>query len=838
MKSMTFALPDLANPLEAASVTKHLKALGGVEAVHVSVKDREAHVTADDQTTAGTIVARLAELGFKSTVVPPKTHAGEDRRQGGFERTRARAGTQTDSFPVTGMTCASCAVSVESMLNAQEGVTNAVVNYPNQSVLVTYDPKVIMPSQMRPIVKSIGYDLLIDVQEGSDELEQAHARRIRALTVRTITAAALALPTALIAMTLTDHTALARWIMMMLSAPVVLWTGREFFTNAWNQARHWRANMDTLVAMSTGTAFTYSLAATVFPEFFSRRGLEPHVYFEAAAVIITFILLGRLLEERAKSKTSSAIKKLMGLQPKTLRLIRDGQEITLPVDEARPGDVIVIRPGEKIPVDGKVLEGTSFVDESMITGEPIPAHKRPEDALFAGTINQKGSLRMTAEKVGNGTLLATIIRMVREAQGSKAPIQKLADRVAAVFVPTVLVVATVSFLAWWAFGPEPALTRAVLAAITVLIIACPCALGLATPTAIMVGVGRGAQNGVLIKDAESLERAHRVNAIVFDKTGTITKGEPEVVSMVWRDLPEDRATHESILLSMESRSEHPLAEAVVRHLASKGVLETEIGDFQSVSGRGVTATVGSESYAIGNGALIAERGLHLEKDLQRISGEFSAGAMTVVFFANQHQVLAVIAISDTIKETSPAAIRQLTAMGIETHLLTGDHEQTAEVVARSTGIAHVASGVLPTEKGSYIEGLQKQGKIVAMVGDGINDSYALAKADVSIAMGTGTDIAMDAAKITLISSDLRHIAGALKLSRATVRTIKQNLFWAFVYNVIGIPIAAGALYPVLGFQMNPMIAGAAMALSSVSVVTNSLRLRTKNIEGNESHEDN
>lgn len=828
MTTITITLPDLNGPLEAATISKELKALEGITSVHVSLKEREAHITAEGALTSGAVISRLKALGHERAALLPKILPEQVRHQKKSSVTTSRA-SRTATYPVAGMTCASCAVSVESMLKAQSGVTDAVVNYPNQSVLVSFDEASITPEALRSVVKSIGYDLLIDVKEDSDELEQIHAQRIHSLTMRTITAAVLSVPTVIIAMALMEVIPMARWVMLALTAPVVLWTGREFFAVAWNQAKHAKSNMDTLVAISTGTAFAFSVAATVAPDFFTDRGLEPHVYYEAAAVIITFILLGRLLEERAKSKTSSAIKKLMGLQPKTLRMLRDGREITIPIDDARPGDIIVIHPGEKIPVDGVVSEGSSYVDESMITGEPIPLLKGPDSPLFAGTINQKGSLHMKAEKVGSGTLLATIIRMVRQAQGSKAPLQKLADRVAAIFVPTVLVLALLTFAAWWALGPDPALTRAVLAAITVLIIACPCALGLATPTAIMVGVGRGAQLGVLIKDAESLERAHHVNAIVFDKTGTVTKGAPEVTDFLWTDSETSRQHHASVLLSMEALSEHPLADAVVRSLETDGVLRTEIARFESLTGRGVTAGAKDESFAIGNAALLEERGIPISTEMRDTSASLSAQAKTVVYFADSSRILALIAISDAIKESSPAAIRALKAMGIETHLLTGDHRETADVVSRAAGIEVVRAGVLPTEKGAYVEDLQKQGKTVAMVGDGINDSHALAQADVSIAMGTGSDIALESAKITLIKSDLTHIVTALRLSRATVRTIKQNLFWAFIYNVVGIPIAAGVLYPILGFQMNPMIAGAAMALSSVSVVTNSLRLRTKNL---------
>jgi Cu2+-exporting ATPase len=835
MATMTFTVPDLSDPLEAASILKNLKALEGVSGVHVSLKERTAHVRTDDRVTAGIILARLSELGLRSEVASePPAHTREgthtSTRDGAAAgKAMSHGGTLKATYAVSGMTCASCAVSIESMLKAQKGVTDAVVNYPNQSVLVEFVQEAITPEQMREVVKSIGYDLLIDLQEDSDELEKAHARRIRTLTVRTLVAAALSVPTVVIAMVLSDSIPGANWIMLALATPVVLWTGREFFTNAWNQARHLKSNMDTLVALSTGSAFAFSVFATIAPGFFLDRGLEPHVYFEAAAVIVSFILLGRLFEEKAKSKTSSAIKKLMGLQPKTIRVVRDGQEQTLPIGEAQAGDTIVIRPGEKVPVDGSVLEGSSFVDESMITGEPVPSQKVIGDKLFAGTINQKGSLRMEAQKVGKATLLAAIIRMVKEAQGSKAPIQKLADTVAGIFVPTVLGLAIATFAVWYTVGPEPALTRAALSMITVLIIACPCALGLATPTAIMVGVGRGAERGVLIKDAETLELAYKIDAIVFDKTGTITKGEPEVTDVIWLGRDADRSRHESVLVSIESRSEHPLADAVLQEFEDRARANAELSDFLSITGCGVTASVGTDRYFVGNEALMNEYQLEIGKSLQQKTKELSQQAKTVVYFADASHILAVIAIADMIKDSSPTAIRRLKEMGIETHLLTGDNPYTAEVVALATGIANVTAGVLPTDKGSYVENLQKKGKTVAMVGDGINDSHALAMADVGIAMGKGTDIAMDAAKITLMKSDLEHVVDALRLSRATVQTIKQNLFWAFIYNVIGIPIAAGALYPLFGFQLNPMIAGAAMALSSVSVVTNSLRLRKKNL---------
>ena len=590
--------------------------------------------------------------------------------------------------------------------------------------------------------------------------------------------------------------------------------------------------MDTLVALSTGIAFLFSLFNTLYPKFWLQRGLEPHVYYEAATVIITFILLGKLLEERAKSNTSSAIKKLMGLQPKTLRVIRDGQELEIPIASVQGGDTIVVRPGEKIPVDGQVSEGRSFVDESMITGEPVPVEKTSGGKVFSGTVNQKGSFRFVAERVGGQTLLAQIIRQVQEAQGSKAPVQRLVDKIAGIFVPVVLGLAVLTFVVWMLVGGEAAFTHALLTSISVLVIACPCALGLATPTAIMVGIGRGAENNILIKDAESLELGHRVNAVVLDKTGTITEGKPVVTDGRWTD---DTQTSEwkSVLLALESQSEHPLAEAVVTWLRDEGVRPAKLSGFNSLTGRGVKVTgEGGSTYYVGNQKLLEEHGIPSTSTARGLIPSLSRlrkQAKTVIFFADETKVLGVLAIADKIKDSSPAAIKALQDRDIDVYMLTGDNEQTARAVAQQVDLEHFRAEVLPSDKADFVKELQQQGKIVAMVGDGINDSQALAQADVSIAMGKGSDIAMDVAKMTLITSDLRSIPKALQLSSKTVRGIRQNLFWAFIYNLIGIPIAAGILYPINGFLLDPMIAGAAMAFSSVSVVANSLRLRKTKI---------
>ncbi|RYF87561.1 MAG: copper-translocating P-type ATPase, partial [Chitinophagaceae bacterium] len=563
----------------------------------------------------------------------------------------------------------------------------------------------------------------------------------------------------------------------------------------------------------------------VYPQYWHSKGLHAHVYFEAAAVVIAFILLGKMLEEKAKGNTSSAIKKLMGLQPKTVTVVHHGgHQMEMPIASVKVGDTLLVKPGEKIAVDGKVSTGTSYVDESMISGEPIPVEKKQGDKVFAGTINQKGSFQFTANKVGGDTVLAQIIKMVQEAQGSKAPVQKLVDKIAGIFVPIVILIAILSLIAWVVLGGDNSFTQGLLALVTVLVIACPCALGLATPTAIMAGVGKGAENGILIKDAESLELAKKVDAIILDKTGTITEGKPEVVSIKWKNGAGEKELSD-MLFSIEQLSEHPLAEAVVRYFKAKGVQTITLDHFESITGKGVKVAYNGNTYFLGSPSLLAFENISIEPALQQAANDWLAKAQTVVWLADRENALAAIAIADKIKQTSVEAVRALQQEGIDVYMLTGDNQFTAKAIAEQVGIQHYKAEVLPAHKAEFVKELQQQGKTVAMVGDGINDSNALAQADVSIAMGKGSDIAMDVAKMTIISSDLSKIPKAITLSRKTVATIKQNLFWAFIYNVIGIPIAAGVLYPFTGFLLNPMIAGAAMALSSVSVVTNSLRLK-------------
>ncbi|MEO7524108.1 MAG: copper-translocating P-type ATPase, partial [Ferruginibacter sp.] len=571
--------------------------------------------------------------------------------------------------------------------------------------------------------------------------------------------------------------------------------------------------------------YLFSVFNTVYPKYWHSKGLHAHVYFEAAGVVIAFILLGKMLEEKAKGNTSSAIKKLMGLQPKTVTVVHEGgHQMEMPIASVKPGDTLLVKPGEKIAVDGTVKSGNSFVDESMISGEPIPVEKKNGEKVFAGTINQKGSFQFTADKVGGDTVLAQIIKMVQEAQGSKAPVQKLVDKIAGIFVPVVMLIAVLSLIAWIIFGGENGFTHGMLALVTVLVIACPCALGLATPTAIMTGVGKGAEHGILIKDAESLELAKKVNVIVLDKTGTITEGKPEVVSIEWKTGAGEKELS-NLLFSIEQQSEHPLAEAVVRYFKQQNIQSLMLDHFESITGKGVKVMYAGNSYFLGSPALLQSENIHIDPALQTIANEWLNKAQTVIWLADKENALAAIAIADKIKTTSVEAVKELQAAGIEVYMLTGDNQFTAKAIAMQVGIHHYKAEVLPAHKADFVKELQQQGKVVAMVGDGINDSNALAQADVSIAMGKGSDIAMDVAKMTIISSDLTKISQAIKLSKHTVATIRQNLFWAFIYNIIGIPIAAGILYPFTGFLLNPMIAGAAMALSSVSVVSNSLRLK-------------
>ena len=741
-----------------------------------------------------------------------------------------------------GMSCASCAARVEKTLNRQSGVKKAAVNYASATATVEYDPKNCSSETLQQAVQAAGYDLLIN-RDGNtlEEAEEAHNKKFTTLKLRTVWAVILSLPVVIIGMFFMDMP-YANPIMWALSTPIVFWLGRGFFSSAWKQLRHGSANMDTLVAISTGTAYLFSLFNMLFPDFWLSRGIHPHVYFEAASVIIAFILLGRLLEEKAKGNTSTAIKKLMGLQPKTVTVVGNGERI-VPIEQIRPGDIILVKPGERIAVDGIVTEGSSYVDESMLSGEPVAVSKQKDAKVFAGTINQKGSFRFRAEKVGTDTLLAKIIHMVQDAQGSKAPVQQLVDKIAGIFVPAIIGIAVLAFIVWMLLDGTGGFTHGLLAFVTVVIIACPCALGLATPTAIMVGIGKGAERGILIKDAESLEIAKKVNTVVLDKTGTVTEGKPVVSKLVWNTptaTPNPSISSKEVLpdifYSLEKLSEHPLADAVVNHLKESASID-DIQDFETITGKGVKGRTQGRTYFAGNLKLLEENRIAISRSLREEATRLTAKAQTVIWFADEENALAIAGITDRIKETSIRAVDELRAAGIEVHMLTGDNEATAREIARKAGIAHYQASVLPQDKAAFISRLQAEGRKVAMVGDGINDSAALAQADLSIAMGGGSDIAMDVAKMTIISSDLAKIPEALCLSRLTVRTIRQNLFWAFIYNIIGVPIAAGILYPINGFLLNPMIAGAAMAFSSVSVVSNSLLLKRKRIhEGEENKE--
>ena len=736
-----------------------------------------------------------------------------------------------ETFPVLGMSCAACATRVDKTLNGQPGVQEASVNYASATAQVTYDADECSPLVLKAAVQQAGYDLLIASKgEAEDEAEKARQARYESLKKRTLWAIVLAVPIMVLGMAWM-HVHWVNVVVWLLSTPVVFVLGRGFFISAWKQLKHGTCNMDTLVALSTGIAYVFSVFNLFFPEFWLKRGIEPHVYFEASSVIIAFILLGRLLEERAKRNTSAAIRKLIGLQPKTVTVLTPEGERILPITAIRQGDVVVVKPGERIAVDGVVSEGQSYVDESMLSGEPIPVRKQKDSKVYAGTINQKGAFRFVADKIGQDTLLAQIIRMVQDAQGSKAPVQKLVDKIASVFVPTIIAIALLAFAAWLLLASDNGFTHGILALVTVLIIACPCALGLATPTAIMVGIGKGAELGILIKNAESLEVAKQVNAVVLDKTGTLTEGHPQVTDAVWMG---DEAQGKRILYSLEKMSEHPLAEAALAYLKnakafSENVKAFQVERFGVLSGRGVEGIVDNKKYYAGNLTLLHEKGIVLDEALRSKAEQWTSEAKTVIALADEQRAWGVLAITDRLKPTSPKAIEELHKQGIEVWMLTGDQPEAAREVARQVGIAHYKAGVLPQEKATFIKELQAQGKKVAMVGDGINDSAALAQADLSIAMGHGSDIAMDTAMVTILSSDLLKISETIRLSQLTVRTIRQNLFWAFIYNLIGVPIAAGVLYPVNGFLLNPMIGGAAMAFSSVSVVTNSLRLRRKHI---------
>ena len=738
-------------------------------------------------------------------------------------------------LPIKGMTCASCVNKVQNALSSLSGVISASVNFATEKATVEYLPSQIGMREFKKAVRDSGYDIL-ELEQGEDIVEKEKEERerdYRKLRNKLITGAVLTVPIFLVVfwerLGLSSFIEIPRQtgflIQLIIQTPVQFWVGWQFYTGAIAAARHRTTNMNTLIAIGTSAAYLYSAMATFFPSLFEIKGYSAEVYFDTAATIIVLILLGRLFEARAKGKTSEAIKKLIGLQPKTARVIKNGQEMDISIEDVEIGDIVLVRPGEKIPVDGIVKEGYSSIDESMISGESIPVEKTIGDEVVGATINKLGSFRFEATKIGRDTMLHQIISMVQEAQGSKPPIARLADKIASIFVPVVMGVASVTFIIWLIFGPDPAFTYAMLTFVAVMIIACPCALGLATPTSIMVGTGKGAENGILIRGAEALETAHKINTMVFDKTGTLTKGEAVVTDIVTGN--GSKIKKEEILFyaaSAEKGSEHSLGEAILRKARENNINLQEPVDFHAVPGRGIKATINETKVYLGNAEFMGEEGIDIEEILSKAE-ELANEGKTPMYVAAGEAAIGIVAVADTLKENSVAAIKALRKLGVETVMITGDNKRTAAAIAKQTGIDKVFAEVLPEDKANEIRQLQEGGKIVAMVGDGINDAPALAQADVGIAIGTGTDIAMEASDITLIGGDLRGVVASIALSKATITNIKQNLFWAFAYNTVLIPVAAGILFPFFGILLNPMFAAAAMGMSSVTVVTNALRLR-------------
>jgi Cu+-exporting ATPase len=747
--------------------------------------------------------------------------------------------TKTETLDIEGMTCASCASAVEKSLSRTPGVQRAMVNFATEKATVDYVPTEASPATLKEAVVNAGYGVMerapdTSAAERSAEIDRQKAVAYAKLKRRFWVAVGLALLIMPLSMLMLWPAMMARinmqWLnyaLLLLTLPVLLYSGREFYVSAWNGFKHRAANMDTLIAVGTGAAFLYSLAATVVPGFFTSRGLMPEVYYDTTATIIALILLGKVLELRAKTQTSAAMRSLIGLQAKTARVVRpDGAEVDVPIEQVQLGDLVVVRPGEKIATDGLITEGSSALDEAMLTGESLPVQKQAGDPVFGATLNKTGSFRFRVTKVGADTMLSQIVKLVEDAQGSRAPIQRLADKVSAIFVPTVVVIAILTFVLW--FDLAPAGTRLPLALVNfvaVLIIACPCALGLATPTAIMVSTGKGAEHGVLIRNAEALEKAYQVNTVLLDKTGTITRGEPAVTDF-WT-LPGQEANQLlQVVAAVERQSEHPLAEAVVRHAEAQGAASLTATGFRAMEGKGAAATVSGQAVLIGNRRLLADESVSLSPDLIAQAEQLLSQAKTVLYIAVAGQAVGLVGVADTVRDTSAAAIKKLQALGIEVVMMTGDNAETAAQVAGQVGITRYFAEVLPADKAGKVKELQAEGRTVAMVGDGINDAPALAQADIGLAIGSGTDVAMEAAGITLMRSDLNGVVTAIELSRQTIRTIKQNLFFAFIYNTLGIPVAAGLLYPFFGILLSPMLAAGAMALSSVSVLTNSLRLRS------------
>jgi Cu+-exporting ATPase len=798
----------------AARIEKGLSNVEGVSRATVNFAAEKATVVFHpSQTNLPHLIERVKDLGYGARI-------------------------EKVVLPIQGMTCASCVNRVEKALSSLKGVVDVNVNFATERASVEYLPGEVTIKDLKKVVQEAGYQVL-ELKVGDSILrEEDIVEKERLLREKDLSQlkwkfiiGAILLGSILVLMY--GGSLFEKWFgvskeinfffQFLLATPVQFWAGWQFYVGFWKAAKHKTSDMNTLIAVGTSAAYLYSLIVTFSPHLIMVEGLMLDVYFDTSAAIIVLILLGRFLEARAKGRTSEAIKKLIGLQPKTARVLRNGNEVDIPVEEVTLGDVVIVRPGEKIPVDGSVKEGYSSVDESMVTGESLPVEKKAGDTVIGATMNKTGTFKFEATKVGRDTVLSQIIRLVQEAQGSKPPIARLVDVIASYFVPVVIGTAILTFVIWYLFGPHPALTYAFLNFIAVLIIACPCALGLATPTSIMVGTGKGAENGILIRGAEALETAHQLNTIVLDKTGTLTKGEPSVTDII----EGERFSRKEILTlaaSAEKGSEHPLGEAIVEKAKKENLNLLDPKDFQAIAGQGIEATVDSKRILLGNVKLMEERKVHLN-GLSEKAGHLSAEGKTPMFLAVEGQAAGIIAVADTLKENSKEAVGALQRMGLEVVMLTGDNERTARAIAYQIGIDRVLAEVLPEMKAEEVKRLQTEGKRVGMVGDGINDAPALAQANVGIAIGTGTDVAMESSDITLIGGDLRGVVTAIALSKATVRNIRQNLFWAFAYNTILIPVAAGVLYPFFGILLHPILAAGAMAFSSVTVVTNALRLR-------------
>jgi Cu+-exporting ATPase len=788
----------------ASTIEKGLYKVDGVSEANVNFGTEKATVVYDpEKVKLGAFVDKIKDTGYEARV-------------------------EKATIPVGGMTCASCVSRVEEALKALEGVVRVHVNLATEKATVEYFPSKISLTEIKKAIVGAGYKVLGMADEAGPEDREREARQKEIKILKTKLTVGAVLASLLLVGSMewipgVPEIMRNHFTLLLLSTPVQFWVGWQFYRGFWGALKHKAADMNTLIAVGTSAAYFYSIAVTLAPAYFIASGIEPKVYYDTAAMIVTLIMLGKLLEARAKGETSEAIKKLMGLAPKTAIVIREGSEIEIPVEEVQIGDVVLVKPGEKIPVDGTVKEGHSSVDESMLTGESIPVEKNEGDEVFGATINKTGSFKFTATKVGKDTTLAQIIKLVEEAQGSKAPIQRLADRIAGIFVPVVLAIATITFSAWYTFGPEPAFTFALVNFIAVLIIACPCALGLATPTAIIVGTGRGAENGVLIKGGESLETAHKIDTIVLDKTGTLTEGEPKVTDIEVADGFSEKDVL-SFAAAVEKSSEHPLGEAIVKKAKEKEIHLHPPEDFSAITGHGVRARVDGKGVLLGNLKLMKDEKIDIT-GLDKTAEKLSSEGKTSMFVAIDGAPAGIIAVADTLKENSREAIEKLHNLGLEVAMITGDNKKTADAIARQIEIDTVLAEVLPEDKANEVKRLQSVGKVVAMVGDGINDAPALAQADIGIAIGTGTDVAMEASDVTLITGDLMGVVTSIELSKRTMRTIKQNLFWAFFYNISLIPVAAGILYPFFEILLNPIYAAAAMAFSSVSVVTNSLRLR-------------